>query len=371
MGPLCSEPRILNNQLQQVQLMKDDFASQTTLLNKMDKLGDSLLERLDSSHPEARKIKSKKDEIHDKWQRLANILAERERSLQAVKDAANDFQNKYDKLVNALHKISDEFDRITNSGADNDEQLLKLTNLEESLDMQRPALADLESACEKLCDLLTDNASKNEVRNRVAGVRKMFDELQQKINNRKTELQSILKEDKEFYFNCEAMQEWLKNMHNRLARDFRVSANLPKLTRQVTDYEPLYREVLAKEHEIHILITKGNQLQRRLTRKEDISQVKAKMDAIKQQYDKLKEDATNQHTKLAKCFDLCTRFRQAVDAFVPWLSQMESRVKQFNNLILLKDKLEKVFREFQVSFFQMLLLRKSKLTIFLFLAVQK
>src|SRR5699024_844171 len=99
------------------------------VLNKMDKLGDNLLERLDRSNPEVRRIKNRRDEIHEKWQQLTSALEERERNLLAVKDAATNFQNKYEKLTAALHKISDDFDRIVSSGADNEEQLLKLSNL--------------------------------------------------------------------------------------------------------------------------------------------------------------------------------------------------------------------------------------------------
>ena len=342
---------MLASQLHQVQRMKDDFASQSTVLNKLDKLGDNLLERLDSSNPEVRRIKNRREEIHDKWQHLLHALEERERNLLAVKDAASDFQNKYEKLTAALTKISDDFDRITTSGADNEEQLLKLSNLEENLEMLRPNMADLESACEKLCDLLTDSASKNEVKNRVNNLRKLYDDLTQKINNKKAELQSFLKEDKEFYFNCDTIQEWLRNMQSRLSRDNRVSALLEKVTRQVNEFEPIYRELLNKEHEIHILISKGNQLQRRLTRPNDINQLKSKLDTIKRQWDNLKEEATNQHTKLQKCLDNSTKYNNALNNFLPWLKEMEEKVKQIIGVSLQKQQLEKVLREFQVLFF--------------------
>lgn len=348
---------MLASQLQQVQMMKEDFASQSPVLNKMDKLSDNLLERLDSSNPEVRRIKNRCQEIHEKYTSLTNALNDRERNLLAVKDAATNFQNKYEKLIAALHKISDDFDRIVSSGADNEEQLLKLSNLEENLEMQRPNVADLESACEKLCDLLTDSASKNEVKGRVNNLRKLYDELLQKINDKRAELQSFLKEEKEFHFNCDAIQDWIRGITTRLSHDFKVSALLEKVTRQVSEYEPLYREVLNKEHEIHILLSKGAALQRRLTRPQDIAQLNSKMDTIKKQWAGLKEEATNHHTKLQKCLDIATRYNNALNNFLPWLKEMEAKVKQPADLSLQKQQLEKVLREFQVcsTFFENLI----------------
>lgn len=346
--PVCSEPQKLISQLHQTQQLREEFVAKDPLLNKIDKLADSLLERLNRTDEQFRKIQDKQELIHDKWNKLNGILDEREKNLRAVKDAASDFQNKYDKLMAALHKISDDFNNIVDSDADGDEQLLKLSHLEECLENQRPNIADCDRACSKLCELLTDSGSKNEVKNRVAGLRKFYDDLSQKISDKKAELQSALKEDKNFFFDCDNIQNWLRDMQNRLSRDFKVSAIHEKLLRQVDQFEPLYREVNKKEHEIIILIKKGEELQRRAGRPSDANQIKQKMDSIRKQYNQLKEVTTNQHTKLQKCLDLSTKYRNAFNDFEPWLEQTENRLKSIEKIILTKQHLEKVLREVQV-----------------------
>lgn len=347
--PICSEPQKLTAQLHQTQQLTEEFVAHSPMLNKIDKFADSLMERLDRTDSQFRSIQEKQQTIHDKWNKLTNILAEREKNLLAVKDAANEFQNKYDRLLAALHKISDDFDNIVDSGADGDEQLLKLSHLEESLESQRPSIADCDRSCQKLCELLTDNGSKNEVRGRVDGLRKFYDDLSKKISDKKAELQSALKEDKDFFFNCNAIQDWLRNMQNRLLKEFKVSAIHEKLLKQVDQFEPLYREVLDKEHEIHILIQKGEELQRHISRPNDQNQIRAKTDQLKKQYNQLKDEATVQHTKLQKCLDISTKYRNAYNAFMPWLTQAENRLKQFEGLVLTKQYMEKMMREIQVN----------------------
>ena len=348
MEPICSEPQKLSVQLQQTQQLTEEFVAHSPMLNKIDKFADSLMERLDRTDQQFRSIQEKQQTIHDKWNKLTNILAEREKNLLAVKDAANEFQNKYDRLMAALHKISDDFSNIVNSGADGDEQLLKLSHLEESLESQRPNLADCDRSCQKLCELLTDNGSKNEVRGRVDGLRKFYDDLSQKISDKKAELQSSLKADKDFFFNCNAIQDWLRTMQNKLLKEFKVSAIHEKLLKQVDQFEPLYRECLDKEHEIHILIQKGEELQRQFGRSNDQNQIQMKMDQMKRQYNQLKTEATAQHTKLQKCLDISTKYRDALNAFLPWLSQAENRLEQFVGLVLTKQQMEKMMRDIQV-----------------------
>ncbi|XP_075678400.1 dystonin-like isoform X3 [Dermatophagoides pteronyssinus] len=345
--PICSEPQKLSVQLQQTQQLTEEFVAHSPMLNKIDKFADSLMERLDRTDQQFRSIQEKQQTIHDKWNKLTNILAEREKNLLAVKDAANEFQNKYDRLMAALHKISDDFSNIVNSGADGDEQLLKLSHLEESLESQRPNLADCDRSCQKLCELLTDNGSKNEVRGRVDGLRKFYDDLSQKISDKKAELQSSLKADKDFFFNCNAIQDWLRTMQNKLLKEFKVSAIHEKLLKQVDQFEPLYRECLDKEHEIHILIQKGEELQRQFSRPNDQNQIQMKMDQMKRQYNQLKTEATAQHTKLQKCLDISTKYRDALNAFLPWLSQAENRLEQFVGLVLTKQQMEKMMRDIQ------------------------
>ncbi|KPM10180.1 Microtubule-actin cross-linking factor 1-like protein [Sarcoptes scabiei] len=345
--PICSEPQKLVSQLHEAQQLGEEFASQEPTLKKIDRMADSLLEQLERTSNKFAVIQEKQERIHEKWNKLLGIIKSREQNLRAVKDAASDFQNKFDRVLSALHKISDDFNNICDSKAENDEKLLKLSHLEESLENQRPNLADCDRACAKLCELLTDSGSKNEVKNKVGGLRKFYDELSQKINDKKAELQSSLKADKDFFFNCEAIQEWLRNMQNRLSKDFKVSAIHEKLVKQVEKFEPIHREVLDKEHEIHILIQKGEQLQQNLSRSSDAGPIRQKIDSIRKQYQQLKEEATVKHTKLQKCLDISSKYRQALESFLPWLDQTEDRVRSLSEITLTKQDVEKVLRETQ------------------------
>lgn len=56
-------------------------------------------------------------------------------------------------------------------------------------------------------------------------------------DNCKAELESSLREGKEFEYSCENIQRWLWDMSDSVRRELRISADQDILKQQVTDYE--------------------------------------------------------------------------------------------------------------------------------------
>lgn len=351
LGPIASEPYIVSTQLKQINVMKDEFSSQEHNLNKMDKLGNSILERMDRVNPAYKGIQHKMGDIHKAWQALLGVLDEREKNLLAVNEAAADFANKLSKLQANLEAISNEFDHITTSGLDADEQLLKITNLEESLEAQRPLLAECGNAANFLCTLLTDNASKAEIKEKFKAVEAKYNDLCKKIANKKVELQSTLKEDREFFMSCDELQEWLRNMLNLLSKDIRISAILEIVTRQIHDFEPVYRQVMDKEHEVHMVLNRGNNILNKSSSRNDAANWRHTLDNIKRQWELVKKEAIEKNTKLHKCLDVCRKFNAAYNDLFPLLKGYEAKLNSNKDVSLHRADLERQFRDIQVRIF--------------------
>ena len=359
LGPIASEPYIVNTQLKQINVMKDEFSSQEGNLAKMDKLGNSILERVDRSSPAFKGVQHKMADIHKSWKELLSVLDEREKNLQAVSAAAADFAAKLAKLNSNLETLSNEFEHITNSGLDADEQLLKITNLEESLEGQRPLLAECGNAANFLCTLLTDAASKTEIKEKFKAVEARYNDLCRRVANRKGELQSSLKEDREFFMSCDELQEWLRNMLNLLSKDIRISAVLEVVTRQIHDFEPIYRQVMDKEHEVHMVLNRGaNILNKAGSSRGDAANWRHTLDNIKRQWELVKKEAIEKNTKLHKCLDVCRKYNAALNELVPLLKGYEAKLAASRDISLHRADLERQFRDIQVIFIRSFLLKK-------------
>ncbi|XP_067144018.1 microtubule-actin cross-linking factor 1 isoform X2 [Centruroides vittatus] len=347
LGPIASDPRMVTSQMQQVQVMRDEFISQQPLLNRFKKSGQNILKSIDSISPGYKKIKEQMDSVQSQWDDLINRLNNRERSLDAASGATKNFHDNLNKLQDSLQQISDKFDMLSETGSDSGEQLEKLKNLEDDLDKQRPLLADAESVCEQLCDILSDSASKNEITTKLNSLEKQYNNLSRKITNRKAELESSLREDKEFFISCDHIQVWLKEKENILNQNFQISADETILKHQVQEFEVTYKEVLNKEHEVHLMLSRGADMMNKMNRKSDTLQLQNKLDSIKHQWDKIRKSATDRHTRLQHCSENCRKYYAALKVFIPWLQQSEDKLNSLKPISFKRVELDKQIKEIQ------------------------
>ncbi|CAL1283114.1 unnamed protein product [Larinioides sclopetarius] len=347
LGPIASDPRMVNAQIQQVQVLRDEFTHQEPVLNKSRECGHAILDHLDINSPAAKKIREQLQNTNLRWDDLMNKLTDREKNLDAAIGATKDFQDSLNRLQDRLQHISDEFDHLSEAGSDAEDQLRKLNDLEEQLEDQRPLLADAESVCEQLCDILSDPASKSEIKNKLNGVEKQYNNLNRKMNNRKAELESALKEDKDFYLSFDRIQQWLDDMENQLSHEFSISADQDVLKRQVQDFEGVYKQVLNKEHEVHILMSKGAEMLPKVTRKADAVQLQSKMEATKRQWEKVRKAANDRHTQLLKCSESCKKYHSSLNSFKSWFGKCEDKVYHLQPISFQRSQLDKQVKEIQ------------------------
>merc|ERR1712106_1165128 len=161
LGPIASDPRLVQNQMSQIQVMKEEFNERQPTKDRFNDIGENILENAGSS-PDGRKVEDKLDNINRTWDDLLNQLEDRERALEAVSGPTRDFLNLSNKLADNLSKISDDLDDVVVSKADAEAKLKTLTAVAENLNNQRPLLSEVMSIGDQLQEILTDPASKSE-----------------------------------------------------------------------------------------------------------------------------------------------------------------------------------------------------------------
>ncbi|CAG0880401.1 unnamed protein product [Darwinula stevensoni] len=346
LGPIATDTRIVENQLQQVQVLRDDFSAHYPQLQHLNKLGESILENLDTGSPEARKVSDKLNAINEQWDQLLGLLDKRQDALSAAAAASKDFNVALNQLQNNLQKLSDEFEDLGPPGQDVDNQLRKLEKLENDLDKQRPLLTEVESLGENLSDILADAAAKNEIRNTLGNVGRMYNQLQRKIENRRAELESSLRDEKELADMCLSLLDWLKEMQTHLSDKLLVSADHEVLKNQVEEYEPIYKEIMSREHEVIMLVNKSQDISSRGSGR-DTRGLQKSMDSVQRQWDRLKREAVERHNRLTTCMEQCRKFLTAQSMFLPWLDDVESKLSRMQAVSFKKPDLDRQIKEMQ------------------------
>lgn len=239
LGPIASDPRVVQNQLQQVQVMRDEFRAQKPVLDSFNNAGDNLLAETNPDSADGQKIEDKLMSVNQKWNDLLHKLDDREGNLDAASGASSDFYSALNKLQDNLHKISDELDDLSlEKGKLGPEELLtKLQGIERALETQRPILNDVEVSGEQLCDILTDPSSKADVKQKLTQVGRLFNQCQKKLDNVKAEIENSKKDAIEFDQECTSTLDWLSDTLSHLSDKLLVSADREILKRQVADFE--------------------------------------------------------------------------------------------------------------------------------------
>ncbi|KAK8374560.1 hypothetical protein O3P69_016548, partial [Scylla paramamosain] len=347
LGPIASDPRMVQMQAQQVQVLREEFQGQEPKLSDLNDAGDNIIAACEPNSMAAKKMNDKLDSINNKWTELIGQLDARDSALNAASNASTDFYDKYNKLHDTLLKLGDDFDEVTASGADSAMQIEAVNNLEKGLQKARADLIDLEGLGEQLISILSDASSKSDIKAKITQLNRMFNNLEKKLGNRKSELEASLKDEEEFGQSCQDIQEWLSDQVAHLKDQLLVSADRDILGHQVSDFEPIYKDLMAKEHEVIRMINKGKDIVAKSSRKDLNRQLTATLDAIKKEWDNVRKTAVDRRTRLQNCMDTCNKFHTQQDRFNPWLDKAEEKARSLEPIAFEKRAIDKQIKEIQ------------------------
>ncbi|XP_053979642.1 dystonin isoform X38 [Hylaeus volcanicus] len=343
LGPISADPRMVASQVQQVQVLREEFRTQQPQLDHLVQVGESILGVIGTDSADGQRTSAKLRSILDKWSDQLARLDERAQSLGDAVDTSREFDASLNRLRDALQAISDNLDELTLE-KDPEDQLRKIENLERQLEGQRPLLADAEAAGEQLCEVLSDPASKSEIHGKLAAVGKLYTNLQKKLDHKKAEIEGNLRDGRQFEASCTKTLGWLADELGNMSEKLLVSADRDILQQQLDHHEPIYRNVMGKEHEVIMLLNKGRDMLTRSQKVENRS-LQRDLDKMHSQWDRLKKDLLDRHTKLQTCAEHCKKYYKAQDTFLPWLRQAEDKLECLKPASFKRKDIEKQLKE--------------------------
>jgi len=170
LGPIASDPRLVHNQLQQVQVLREEFKAHEPQVQYLERLADAILDVAEPNSNDGRKINDKVVVLSAKWSDLLARLEERKQNLDAASGTSRQFYANLGQLQDALQKISDTLEDLAVEKVYPEEILKQLEDLQDQLESQRPLLAEVETVGEQLCAVLSDASSKAEVGQKLSQV---------------------------------------------------------------------------------------------------------------------------------------------------------------------------------------------------------
>ncbi|XP_045488515.1 dystonin isoform X28 [Pieris rapae] len=342
LGPISSDSRMVQTQVQQVQVLREEFRSQQPQLSHLVDVAGSALQKLPHDDPDVKRLTKKVQDLQDRWNDLLNKLEQRADSLGAAADTSREFDAGLERLRNALHNIADKLDDVTTRQEPAD-QLREVENLERQLEGQRPLLADLEAAGATLAEVLGDASSRQDIQSKLAAAVRQYDQLQRKLDNRKAEIEAALKDGRNVEESVARTLGWLQSELGTLPARLLVSADKPRLQQALDTHEPLYRGLTQREHEIIMLLDKGREMEK----KPAFSGLRKDLDRIQSQWEKLKRETVDRYNRLQTAMEHYRKYNKAQESFLPWMAEAEKQLRELPAVAFTRKELERQLRDLQ------------------------
>lgn len=177
----------------------------------------------------------------------------------------------------------------------------------------------------------------------------MHSQLQKKLDNRRAELENLLKDNREFEDQCGQLQEWLGDCSRLLVAALRVSADRDVLRSQLQENEPAYKDVMDKEHEVIMMLDKGQELANQSPNQNDAKAFNKLLERIRGDWNKVRQETVSRHRRLQTCMELCRKYDGSQETFLPWLDQIEEKLRQMQPVAFKKSDLDAQVTKIQVG----------------------
>ena len=343
LGPIASDPRLVQNQLSQILVIREDFVEKTSQKEKFTEIGSNVKK---ASPNAGKNIDAKLKAVLTKWDELLQQLDDREKALNELFGPTRDFFNLTIKLQDNLSKISEDLDDVISSKVDAEQKIKTLEGIAVNLNEQRTLWTQVESVGKHLLTILSDSISKSEIKSKLAQVERQFNNCQKKLDNALAEFENMARESKEFEADCQNILQMLQKFESILKEKILISANVEVLQKQVQDFEPIYQDIMAKEHEIIIVINKGKDIIKHSS-KADAKKHQQVLESIEKKWNTQKKIAQDYQKRLNTAMEHAKKFISTANKFIAWLEKAEVQLTKFTHLVFVKSELQKQEKELQ------------------------
>ncbi|OWA54580.1 Dystonin, partial [Hypsibius exemplaris] len=328
LGPISYDLALLDHQRQQVDVLLEELRAQRGQINKLHDESGHLLSQTRES--ERSNLISKLNHVDDLWTELVHALEARRRQIENAAFAGQVFVDSFHTLEAWLGKISglyEKFIRVDDS-FNAERQLEELKNIESELNGQTYLLANAENAAATLCEVLANDVTATEIDAKMQNAKKIYGDLKKRNEALKSGLEKNVKEGKEFDLACSEMSKWFQSINDRMRPNVKVSALLDVLNHQLDAFGDVRDEITRKESEVHTLIVHGKELVSKSP--SDISaSIQDRLESIQSEWHDVEHRAKDRAGVLQNAQDQATRYKVAVDVFMPILQRSENSVAAF------------------------------------------
>ncbi|KHN76670.1 Dystonin [Toxocara canis] len=329
-GTINVDPKVINNQLIQIELLSGEMDDQTALRTKVNELAHSLITSSPSdSHSQG--IVEMMDGLNLRWVAFQEGLETKKGSLLKAKETSMQFSNLQRDIRSALLEVAEEVEEASRwplTNAPNfEEHVAKLDKLGAKSVEASARLDQLKKLAEVISGVVDDAAIQSDIREQLNVTSQTARELNRKIESLKSAAMSAKAEEGQTAKETENILKWMKDVKGQLADVGPISADSRILDDQSKLVDEIYRSVLDKEGDVTLLRAKlAEQM-----RKTPNAPLKANLDVLNAEWNPLLEEAKVKRASVERVSDLVGQLNMSLDSFTRKTEQNKASLQALVN----------------------------------------
>ncbi|MCP9258009.1 hypothetical protein DINM_001173 [Dirofilaria immitis] len=334
-GTVNIDPKVIDNQLIQTELLRSELEDQSGARNKVNELAHNLV--AGSATPtNVQQIVKEIDILNRRWVSFHDELETKKVTLQKIKELGSNFSSKQRDVKMQLIGIAEAIEQISRSPLisknDIDEQLKILDTLSTRSSEIDSNLEEMKKLVNLICDITQDHSLQTDIREQLTATIQSAQELNKKIESMKIAATNTKNEEGQIITEAEGAIKWIEDMQEQLSDLGPLSVISVELNEQRATIEKIY-----SAGEID-----------RSSKKVANSKQKATLDNLSAVWNPLLEEIKTKHANAERAFDLVNQLETLLKSLTMHVDENRLKLNEISGskaVITTGPSLRKLGRE--------------------------
>ncbi|XP_054678921.1 dystonin isoform X5 [Grus americana] len=337
MSPVGTDLETVKQQTEELKQFKTEAYQQQIEMERLNHQAELLLKKV-TEESDKHTVQDPLSELKLLWDSLEEKIINRQHKLEGALLALGQFQHALDELLTWLTHTEDLLNEQKPVGGDPkaiEIELAKHHVLQNDVLAHQSTVEAVKKAGNDLIESSAVEEASN-LRSKLELLNQRWQNVLEKTEQRKQQLDSALIQAQGFHGEVEDMQQWLTDTERQLLASKPVGG-LPETAReQLNTHMELCAAFEAKEETYKCLMQKGQQMLARCPESAETN-VEQDINNLKEKWESVQTKLSERKTKLEEALNLAMEFHNSLQDFINWLTQAEQTLTAASRPSLILD----------------------------------
>ncbi|XP_005044214.1 PREDICTED: dystonin isoform X2 [Ficedula albicollis] len=337
MSPVGTDLETVKQQTEELKQFKTEAYQQQIEMERLNHQAELLLKKA-TQESDKHTVQDPLSELRLLWDSLEDKIISRQHKLEGALLALGQFQHALDELLAWLTHTEDLLNEQKPVGGDPkaiEIELAKHHVLQNDVFAHQSTVEAVKKAGNDLIESSAVEEASN-LRSKLELLNQRWQNLLEKTEQRKQQLDSALIQAQGFHGEVEDLQQWLTDTERQLLASKPVGG-LPETAReQLNAHMELCAAFEAKEETYKCLMQKGQQMLARCPESVETN-VEQDINNLKEKWESVQTKLSERKTKLEEALNLAMEFHNSLQDFINWLTQAEQTLTAASRPSLILD----------------------------------